>query len=393
MESLHLPTMVMLIIFIQVLSCVTMFATWLIDRQMPGIGLWSLGSMVNLAAFVIYAGLTTAAHESHLGVVAVDAFRVFAALTAFIGALQLRQFIAALGTQAWLLICGVIAAFSWLVNLDIRLGIVAPDAITAVLAVFASITLIWRNTSRSERKVYGITAFFISLAGLAFAARALQAWAVPDEGQLQTFSYAAMPFAIMLISIAGWSSGVIMACYFRSQQRMLALAREDVLTGLPNRRGLEEALARVLALAQREQTRFGIILIDLNRFKQVNDTHGHALGDALLQELARRLRDFVRDADLAGRLGGDEFLLILPGVQERPDLQNALTRLQRRVNGSAQLRGLELPVSISAGGALWPEDGRSIDELMTHADKAMYAFKHAHAGRRSSASEEVLAGA
>ncbi len=393
MDSLHLPTMVMLIIFIQILSCVTMFATWLIDRQMPGIGLWSLGSTVNLAAFAIYAGLTTAEHESHLGVVAVDAFRVFAALTAFVGALQLRQFIAPLGAQAWLLICAVIAAFSWLVNLDIRPGIVAPDATTAVLAVLASITLVWRNTSQSERKVYGITAFFISLAGLAFGARALQAWAVPDEAQLQTFSYAAMPFAIMLISIAGWSSGVIMACYYRSQQRMLAMAREDVLTGLPNRRGLEEALARVLALAQREQTRFGIILIDLNRFKQVNDTHGHALGDALLQELARRLRDFVRYADMAGRLGGDEFLLILPGVQQPQDMQNTLARLQRSVNGDVQLQGLTLPLSISAGGALWPEDGQSIDALMSHADKAMYAFKRARGEQRRDAPGEVLAGA
>jgi diguanylate cyclase (GGDEF)-like protein len=348
---------------------------------------------VNLAAFAIYAGLTTAEHESHLGVVAVDAFRVFAALTAFIGALQLRQFIAPLGAQAWLLICALIAAFSWLVNLDIRLGIVAPDAATAVLAVLASIAMLWRNTSQSERKVYGITAFFISLAGLAFGARALQAWAVPDVAQLQTFSYAAMPFAIMLISIAGWSSGVITACYYRSQQRMLAMAREDVLTGLPNRRGLEEALARVLALAQRELTGFGIILIDLNRFKQVNDTHGHALGDALLQELARRLHDFVRDADMAGRLGGDEFLLILPGVQQPQDMQNTLARLQRSINGDVQLQDLTLPLSISAGGALWPEDGQSIDDLMNHADKAMYAYKHARGVQRSGPPEKVLAGA
>ncbi len=385
--------MVVLIICIQVLSCVSMFATWLIDRQMPGIGLWCLGSTVNLAAFVIYAGLTTAEHESHLGVVAVDALRMFAALTAFIGVLQLRQFIGAQGTQAWLLTCGVIAVFSWLMNMDIRLGIVAPDAATAVLAVLASIALVWRNTSQNERKVYGITAFFIGLAGLAFGARAFQAWAVPDEVNLQTFSYAAMPFAIMLISIVGWSSGVIMACYYRSQQRMLAMAREDVLTGLPNRRGLEEALTRVLAQAQRQEARFGIILIDLNSFKQVNDRHSHALGDALLKELGRRLREFARDADMAGRLGGDEFLLILPRVQQPQDLQTTLSRLQRSINGSARLQGLELNVSISAGGALWPEDGQSIDALMSHADKAMYVCKRARGEQRRDAPGEVLAGA
>jgi diguanylate cyclase (GGDEF)-like protein len=393
MESLHLPTMVILIIFIQILSCVTMFVTWLIDRQMPGIGLWCLGSTVNLAAFLIYAGLTTAERESHLGVVSVDALRVFAAFTALVGALQLRQFIAPPSMRIWWLICAVIAGACWVINLDIRLGIVLPDATTALLAVLASITLIWRNTSRSERKVYGITAFFISLAGLAFGARALQAWAMPDEAQLQTFSYAATPFAIMLISIAGWSSGVIMACYYRSQQRMLAMAREDVLTGLPNRRGLEEALARIQAQAQREKSHFAIILIDLNHFKQVNDQHGHACGDALLQELARRLRNFVRDADLAGRLGGDEFLLILPGVQKHQDLQNTLARLQRSINGDAHLLGLTLPLSISAGGALWLEDGQSIDALMSHADKAMYAIKSARGEQRGSTAQEVLAGA
>ncbi|MEY3667352.1 MAG: hypothetical protein RL572_892 [Pseudomonadota bacterium] len=393
METLHLPTMVILIIFIQILSCATMLVTWLIDRQMPGIGLWCLGSAVNLAAFLIYAGLTTAEQESQLGVVSVDALRVFAALTALVGALQLRQFISPPSMRSWWLICAVIALACWVINLDIRLGIVLPDATTALLAVLASITLIWRNTSRSERKVYGITAFFISLAGLAFGARALQAWAMPDEAQLQTFSYAAVPFAIMLISIAGWSSGVIMACYYRSQQRMLAMAREDVLTGLPNRRGLEEALVRVRAQAQREKSHFAIILIDLNRFKQVNDQHGHACGDALLQELARRLRNFVRDADMAGRLGGDEFLLILPGVQKYQDLQNTLARLHRSINGDAHLLGLTLPLSISAGGALWLEDGQSIDALMSHADKAMYAFKSARGEQRGSTAQEVLAGA
>jgi diguanylate cyclase (GGDEF)-like protein len=393
MESLHLPTMVMLIIFVQILSCLTMFATWKIDREMPGIGLWCLGSTVNLAAFVIYAGLTTAEQESHLGVIVVDAFRIFAALTAFLGALRLRQFIAPPGTQAWLLICGLIAGACWLVNLDVRLGIVVPDAGTAVLAMLASITLVWRNSSSTERKVFGITAFFLSLAGFAFGARALQAWAVLDEAQLQTFSYAAMPFAIMLMSIAGWSSGVIMACYYRSQQRMQAMAREDLLTGMPNRRGLEEALARELAKAQREHTHFGIVLIDIDHFKQVNDQYGHSCGDNLLQELAWRLQHFVRDADLAGRLGGDEFLLILPGLHNLKDLQNTLTRLRRSVNGEAQLQGRELNLTISAGGALWPDDGDTVDALMNHADKAMYAFKRARGVQRSSTSEEILAGA
>lgn len=392
MESLHLPTMVVLILFIQVLSCVTMLATWLIDRQMPGIGVWSLGSLANVLAFAIYANLTTASSELHVEVVAVDALRIFAAATALVGALLLRGFLMPLRKAAWAAICVAILGLCWLVNLDIRLGIVVPDMLSAVLATFAAGTLIWRNTSDTERKVYGITAFFIFLAGMAFGARALQALAVPEEAQLETFSYAAMPFAVMLISIAGWTCGVIMACYYRAQARLAAMAREDALTGLPNRRGIEEALSRQQAVAEREGAGFGIILIDLNRFKQVNDLYGHACGDALLQELGRRLRAFVRDADTAGRLGGDEFLLIMPGVRDRDAMQSTLTRLRRSVDGQLQLQGHEVSLSISAGGALWPEDGRSADALMNHADKAMYDFKRARGVQRDTAPAQIFSG-
>ena len=152
-------------------------------------------------------------------------------------------------------------------------------------------------------------------------------------------------------------------------------AIRDALTGLFNRRYLEETLERELRRAVRKQTPLGVIMLDLDHFKQFNDRHGHEAGDHLLRTLGEFFLSHIRSADIACRYGGEEFVLILP---ETP-LEVALKRAEEIRRGVAGLpvfyRGTQLGITISVGVATFPEHGHSMDALLRMADKALYAAK------------------
>ncbi|WP_137820515.1 histidine kinase N-terminal 7TM domain-containing protein [Pseudomonas sp. 2FG] len=149
----------------------------------------------------------------------------------------------------------------------------------------------------------------------------------------------------------------------------------DPLTGLYNRRYLDEFFARELARAQREQMPIALALIDLDHFKRLNDTHGHLVGDDVLKVVAQHLTDSLRSSDAVFRIGGEEFLLILPGagVQEA---QQRLALICRQLAGSPlPTRSGPQTVTLSAGLAFWPAQGQTLDELMQAADAALYEAK------------------
>ncbi|PSJ38423.1 hypothetical protein C7I55_18455 [Sphingomonas deserti] len=150
------------------------------------------------------------------------------------------------------------------------------------------------------------------------------------------------------------------------------LATHDSLTGLPNRRLFQD---RVDALAGEGKSAFALLMIDMDDFKQVNDTLGHDAGDALLCEFAERLRSAVRPGDLVARLGGDEFAIILTGVASGSAVEQASARLFERLRAPHVHAGAVLDLKASIGASLFPTDGRSRAELLKHADIAVYAAK------------------
>lgn len=166
----------------------------------------------------------------------------------------------------------------------------------------------------------------------------------------------------------------------RSKQGFLA--RHDALTGLPNRLALLERLPQALARARRSKTLLAIGIMDLDDFKPVNDTWGHAAGDAILQELGRRLRGAVRETDLVARLGGDEFAFILEGLTQMACLPIALARIHATVEEPFILAGgRSARVGLSLGVTLYPQDGADVDTLLSHADTALYGIKANKSGR------------
>jgi diguanylate cyclase (GGDEF)-like protein len=153
------------------------------------------------------------------------------------------------------------------------------------------------------------------------------------------------------------------------------LAHHDPLTGLPNRLLFTEQLQRSLSNAQRHQKQLAVLFIDLDRFKEVNDTLGHAVGDELLVEVGQRLSGQLRGGDLLARLGGDEFVCILESIETPDEASSVAEKLIARVARPAHVRSHELNVSASVGISVYPADGENLDDLLRAADTAMYQAK------------------
>ena len=152
----------------------------------------------------------------------------------------------------------------------------------------------------------------------------------------------------------------------------------DQLTDIHNRFSLEKLMDAQIDEARLEATVFGLIYIDLNNFKQVNDSFGHQAGDQYLQEVALRLKRQLRPRDKLARLGGDEFAALVPIVRSRAEVEEIAQRLERSFDEPFALEeGLELTGSASVGIALYPEDGANRDDLLNAADAAMYIVKNA----------------
>ena len=159
------------------------------------------------------------------------------------------------------------------------------------------------------------------------------------------------------------------------EERIQHLAHHDVLTGLPNRALLEARIAEGVSLSQRHGRIMGVLFIDLDRFKNINDTLGHAVGDQLLIQAAQRGRALLRENDTLARLGGDEFVAVLPDLENRQAAGLLARKLIAEWCRSYHLAGHELTVSASIGIALFPEDGHAVSDLLRKADAAMYRAK------------------
>lgn len=165
----------------------------------------------------------------------------------------------------------------------------------------------------------------------------------------------------------------------RREAELMALnqAHFDPLTGLPNRMLFLDRLDRAIRLARRARARMGLMFLDLDRFKQINDTLGHGIGDRLLAEVARRLEQGVRASDTVARLGGDEFTVICSGIHAAEDLEVVARKVLRALAAPFEIDGHELYATASIGITLCPEDGADTDSLLRNADTAMYRAKDA----------------
>ncbi len=165
------------------------------------------------------------------------------------------------------------------------------------------------------------------------------------------------------------------AAYAELQQRAAYLTFHDALTGLPNRQLLQERFSLAIAHADRECQRVALLYLDLDNFKHINDTLGHACGDALLQQVAQQLQQCLRQTDTLSRQGGDEFIALLTDLKDNQAAAPVLAKLMANLEQPFVLDGHELALTCSIGVALYPDDGRDFDTLLRKADMALYRAK------------------
>lgn len=159
------------------------------------------------------------------------------------------------------------------------------------------------------------------------------------------------------------------------REQLQYLAQHDALTRLPNRQLFHDRLESALTRVARNPAIFALLYLDLDKFKQVNDLHGHAAGDLLLHEVARRLRDCVREADTVARLGGDEFVVLLEGIVSPDDAVRVADKIQDALGAPVHFGKLSLSAVASIGIAMYPQHGDDAQQLVKHADDAMYQVK------------------
>ena len=159
------------------------------------------------------------------------------------------------------------------------------------------------------------------------------------------------------------------------EEHLQHMAQYDALTHLPNRALFSDRLKQAIATAQRNKARLALMFIDLDRFKPVNDTYGHGVGDLLLKEVASRIQDCLRESDTAARIGGDEFVILLPAIETPQDATKVGKKVLDTLNRPFKLAGHTLEISGSIGVAVYPEHGKEERLLVKSADIAMYHAK------------------
>lgn len=201
-----------------------------------------------------------------------------------------------------------------------------------------------------------------------------------------TFSVLALSPLIVTVAIAAWALLPLLLIPLVLVYKMAQMSLEkehqaghDALTGLPNRTHLQASLATELAQSKRDGRPFGLLLIDLDRFKEVNDTLGHHVGDQLLIHFAERLSNSVRPSDHVARLGGDEFAVIVPDAEEAEALGVA-ERIRASLENPVSLEGMRLEIEASIGLAMHPEHALLAEDLLRLADVAMYVAKESRGG-------------
>ena len=158
-------------------------------------------------------------------------------------------------------------------------------------------------------------------------------------------------------------------------EQLESLAHYDYLTKIPNRPLLFDRIEHLIARSKRNQLLFALFYIDLDNFKMINDTKGHAYGDQLLIEVALRLQQSIRNSDTVARIGGDEFVIVLENIIDKNDIKIMFEALTKTLKTDIILNNQKQDVSCSIGVASYPDDGQTVDELLSVADSEMYKLK------------------
>jgi diguanylate cyclase (GGDEF)-like protein len=190
---------------------------------------------------------------------------------------------------------------------------------------------------------------------------------------IRIYAYIYLDYPLTALPIAGIFALVFVYWVGKKYDQVKFYSEKDSLTGLYNRRVIDTIFPILLAQTDRKKESLGILLLDCNNFKTINDTHGHIKGDLVLREVAASLLNATRKTDLVARWGGDEFLIIVPNTDEKK-IKIVISRIETKLHQLSQK--LQISISVSSGFSIYPQNATNLDDLIVVADKMMYSIKN-----------------
>jgi len=379
---------------------------WLIGGAISmGCGIWSM-HFVGMLAFSLPVALSydiVTTLGSLVIAIGLSGFALAIASRAQIGLGRLAAGAVAMGLGICAMHYSGMSAIQVLPVITYDPGLLVASGVIAIVASFAALWLFFRlRNGRSWQMrlarlgaavVMGLAISGMHYTGMAasrFAPGSYCTGASSPDNKWLAITIAVIALAVLTITTILLIYDAHLDSKTRKHNRQLSQANEqleevnaqlqhaamhDALSGLPNRLLLADRLSQAIAQAERHQNRFAVFVVDLDRFKAINDSLGHLAGDVMLKEVARRLALVLRKADTLARLGGDEFVLVLNEISGPEDVEAIAGRVLADLARPMRLSDLELHTSASVGISLFPTDGTDADSLLKHADAAMYHAK------------------
>jgi diguanylate cyclase (GGDEF)-like protein len=271
---------------------------------------------------------------------------------------------------------GVLAWHNFAGQFQLQVNLIAPTLVAVVAFVYGALRLLAYSRNHAPAILRLLALVSLTAAAL-WSVRVMLLTKLIPLGDPENLALAAVTLAIahLLVTVAG--TFALLAVEVRNmEQELRSQATRDALTGLPNRWAVAERFEQEVARATRQRIPFGLLLLDIDHFKHINDEHGHLAGDAMLRCIAASLATNKRAEDLLARVGGEEFLLLCVGA-EAGSAQALGDRLCNAVKSIGfDFQGHRLNVTVSGGFALYPDDGAAWDELYATADQRLYLAKH-----------------
>ena len=344
---------------------------WRQHRHLPGVCRWVLAAVVGGVGLVLTPAVQW--FDEHWGAWVLSLSHM-AGMTMIVlmldGALRFRG-IASRGWGRWGLWLLLPVAIMVLSNnaYPIRRYLM-HDAVSVGLLLVTMAVLLWRPRPEDRRQLAQM-AFFLLVLSIGLMVR----WGIA-LGASATWDVYAHPaiaavYLCITIFVIGWTYSVNNCCEQVQRRKEKRFARLDPLTGLPNQRYFDEVLTREVARAQRSGESFALAVVDVVGMEGVNLRYGHDAGDALLVEVAQRLRRFARTGDLLARIGPDEFGVIVYGVANADQIESTLTRLGSALNGPAMVLNGAMVIETTLGMATWPDDARTPQGLLALAQQRL----------------------
>ncbi|RHW20744.1 GGDEF domain-containing protein [Pseudomonas jilinensis] len=369
----HIPTMFMMVIIVSLTMTICTALVWRPERK-EGLGYWTLALALHSSVYTLYS--LRGELSDFLTIIVANTLLAGVFVLFAEGLMQFQQRRLNRWLTYWPLLVVPLVLYALLDQLAARVVVMA--AIVLYQAILVLVIVFSRHRQTDGRGQYFlITAFGMIIATMAYrgVGTALgmdQMLLITSSNPIQMATFLTATVSMILVGM-----GLILMVKERADAQMLKLAMHDELTGLPNRRYILEVLERLLAASNRQQQPLSLMMLDTDHFKLINDRHGHQVGDQSLKLLADTLRSRLRAQDHAGRLGGEEFLVVLPNTQASGARELA-EQLRQSIEQSTFLtrdsRPLTLTISI---GLCCLEPGGELDsqQAISRADQALYLAK------------------